>query len=191
MAGMAGDQAARGGAVSADGGAAPSGSAVGGELPRVHSPLSADEIVKRLDALARQGKLPGFAKGEGGVLFRTAAFSEPFDRELLARAEPAAGAAGSGAKGTTLRFSLRVLPRVPLIYAAVIGTTIWPGVWLTDSMLKTYFDWYKVETWWWYMPVTVLPLLWAMPRMWRKCARAAEESAREMIGKIAEGVGSV
>lgn len=159
-------------------------------LPVLRTPLSVDAAVKRLDALSRQGKLAGFQSGSGGggsvggVVFRTEAFAEPFDRELLASVQQA------DANGATFEFRLRLLPKMPLIFAVVIVLSIWPGVWLTDSMLRTYFSWYTIETWWWYLPLTILPLLWYVPSVWKKSKRMAHESALEVIAKMAKELGA-
>ncbi len=146
-------------------------------LPQIRTPLEPALIVKRLDVLARRGKLAGFAPGRGDVLFEVACFGEPFDRVLEARA------AREGTH-TLVRFSTRVLARVPAIFAAVTAITVWPGVWLTDSMLTTYFSWYRIPTWWWYIPLTVVPLFWMVPRMVRKSERACRESAAHQISAI-------
>jgi hypothetical protein len=165
----------------------PMKSAADAPLPVLRAPLSVDAAVKKLDALSRQGKLAGFQSGgdgRAGVVFSAAAFSEPFDRELLATVRQA------DANGATFEFRLRVLPKVPLIFAAVIVLSIWPGVWLTDSMLRTYFSWYTIETWWWYLPLTILPLLWYVPNTWKKSKRMAHESALEVIAKMAKELGA-
>jgi len=142
--------------------------------PALATPLDAAEVLRRLEALSRRGKLPGFEPGRDGALFTTAAFGEPFDHRLEARAE-----AG------TLRYSLRMLPKLPAIYAALIAFSIWPGVWLTDSMIRAYFDSYDFPTWIWYMPITVLPLPPMVLRMLRRSRAAASEHAAELAQRIA------
>lgn len=139
--------------------------------------LDQAEVLRRLEALSRRGKLPGFERGRDGVLFTTAAFGEPFDHRLEARA--------SGEGATTLRYSLRVLSRLPAIYAAVIVFSIWPGVWLTDSMIRAYFDSYEFPTWAWYLPLTVLPLPPMLIRMVRRSRASATEHAAELAERIA------
>lgn len=145
--------------------------------PDLATPLESAEVLRRLESLSRRGKLPGFEPGRGGVLFATAAFGEPFDHRLEARAE--------GAGPTTLRYSLRMLRRLPLIYTVVIALSIWPGVWLTDSMLRAYFDSYDYKTWMWYLPITVLPLPPMLVRMVRRSRAAAAEHAAELAERIA------
>lgn len=147
-------------------------------LPVLETNLSRDEIVEALDNAARRGRLPGFTTcGDG--LFRADAYANPFEHAVEARAEAADGV-------TRLRFRLVVLAKIPVVFAAVLVLSAWPGLPLTDSMLSTYSDWYAqhVETWWWYVPSLVLcvPAVWGMAK---KSRAAAGESAREAIGKIA------
>lgn len=142
--------------------------------PDLPTTLDGAEILRRLDALARRGQLPGFEVGRDGVLFTTAAFGEPFDHRLEARA----------ADGV-IRYSLRMLPRLPLIYAVIIALSIWPGVWLTDSMIRAYFESYDFPTWAWYLPLTVLPLPPMLIRMVRRSRVAAASHAAELAGRIA------
>ncbi|MDX2148222.1 MAG: hypothetical protein SFZ23_11940 [Planctomycetota bacterium] len=148
-------------------------------LPRVVTALTPDRVIQALDAQSKDGKLAGFRRVNSPTdLCAVAAFAEPFDREILISARPSSS-------GCELAFRMRLLPRVPLIFALVIAFSIWPGVWLTDSMLTTYFEWYTIETWWWYLPLTIVPLLWMIPRMWKKSSLEAAASAREVIAKVA------
>ncbi len=134
-------------------------------------------VQERLAALARRGKLPGFRTGKGDWPMACAAFGGPFDSELLMRLS-----------GRELHFSLRRLRKVPAIFAAVLAVTVWPGVILTDSLLRTYLEFYRAWPEWvtyaWYMPLTALPIPW----MWRKWAKQSRvralESALEMRGRI-------
>lgn len=150
-------------------------------LPSLESPLSPEAIIDRLDKLSKRGKLAGFAKGMPPTLFEAAAFGNPFDYRLLALASPAS-------PGTKLTFSLKLPPKVPIIYAIVIALSIWPGVWLTHSMLITYFSWYKLSmlgTCAWYMPITILPLPWMYKKQFVGSRLAAAADAAELIQKIA------
>lgn len=153
-----------------------------GRLPEVRTALSPPQIIERLETLARRGKLAGFRARPGGVLFEAECFAEPFDRVLEARAATAGGV-------TTLSFTVRLLWKAPAIFAVVTALTIWPGVWLTDSMLRMYFSWYRIPTWWWYVPVTVVPLFWMVPRMIGKSATLARESAAAQIAAISGALG--
>jgi hypothetical protein len=111
-------------------------------------------------------------------LFEIRELGAPFEHVIRARAE-----GGSGG-GTTLRFEMARLPRMPLIFVVVLALTVWPGVWITDSMLKTYFTWYTIETWWWYIPITVLPLPWAWRAIARKSALTAREDAAKAMATV-------
>lgn len=148
--------------------------------------LSPGEITARLESLARRGKLAGYespVKGVPGALFAAAAFGQVFDYRLVAHADT------PSEKGTMLRFSLVPVMRGPLIFWAAMALTVWPGVWLTDSMLTSYFSWYTIDTWKWYLPLTVLPL----PFMWRKMSKtslaAAVQHSSEQVEKIAQEIG--
>ncbi len=159
------------------------GSAVGAP-PGVRSRLSAGEILSRLDMAARRGKLPGYmARGESG--FVVTAFGEPFDHDLIGAID--AAPAGEGG-GSVVRFELRMRPKLPAFFVLVIALSVWPGVWLTHSMLVTYFSWYKIQTWWWYIPLTVVPLFWMVPRMLAKSREAVGVSTAEQVEKIREAV---
>lgn len=155
-----------------------------GRLAYVTTGLAPTRVLEKLDRLARDGKLAGFrALGTGG--FEVSAFGEPFDRRLVATMT---------ADGTRLRLDFRasLVARMPVIYALVIAVSIWPGVWLTHSMLATYWNWYgrwdQWVTWAWYMPLTIVPLFFVLPKMVRKSERACHEHAEEQIRKIAENV---
>lgn len=151
-------------------------------LPTITSPLPPTEVVARLDRLAKRGKLPGFEKqpgGEGdGGRFICDIFGAPFDRELVTQLSATASGGCEIANQSRLRLKL------PLIYAAVLIVTVWPGVWLTDSMLKIYFSWYTIETWWWYMPMCLL-MIPAVRKQWTTSQAVAAEEAAELLKKIA------
>lgn len=143
------------------------------------SPLDAVATLAKIRLHSRRGKLPNFAEVPGAARsFRIAAFGHPFDHVLTGVVTPSA-------TGSLIAFSLRMARRVPLIMGAIVLVTIWPGVWLTDSMLTTYFSGYEFATWMWYIPVTVLPI----PFMWRtwhtRSVREATEHAAESIAEIA------
>lgn len=174
-----------------------SGSAVApaGVPPGVQTMLTPGEVVDRVEALARRGKMPGFRRGSGGVLFSVEAFGKAFDYRLEARGESRDGG------GCLLRFALRPQRRTPILFGVILAATVWPGVWLTDSMLRTYFSWYQFSLWGeadrtmlvtclWYLPLTVLPI----PFFWRRTVKtsraAAAESARVLAERIRADVGA-
>lgn len=155
---------------------------LGDELPIVRTVLEPQAVVDRLEALARRGKLPGFDRTRN-ALFEVEAFAEPFDRVLIAQAARAPDGA------TLLHLRTRTLRKMPLLYILVTVLTIWPGVWLTDSMVHTYFPSWTFPTWAWYLPVTVLPLPWMARSMIRKSGALAHQSTKEQIARIAEAIG--
>jgi hypothetical protein len=159
----------------------PDGSPVQANLPGLAIGLGRDEILRRLDAAARRGKLAGFAARPDGDLFEVEAFSAPFDHVLIARlAED---------RGPRLAFRVRMLRKMPLIFAIVFVLTVWPGLPLTHSMLVTYFSWYQWGagiTAAWYLPLTVLPVLWWLPGAVKKSRAEAAGAATEQIHRLRE-----
>jgi hypothetical protein len=150
-------------------------------LPALTTGLGPEEIVRRLDGAARRGKLAGFVPRSGEDLFEVEAYSAPFDHVLVARL--------TGGPEARLAFRLRVLPKLPLIYAVVLVLTLWPGLPLTHSMLVTYFSWYRWGagvTAAWYVPLSVLPVLWWLPRAVRKSRAEAARAAKEQVLRLAE-----
>jgi hypothetical protein len=73
---------------------------------------------------------------------------------------------------------------MPIAMIIVSVLSVWPGVWLTDSMIRTYFPSYDYNTNLWYIPLTVLSLVWYGIGSWRRSAREARESAHEAMLKI-------
>ncbi|MEM1329957.1 MAG: hypothetical protein AAGG07_05295 [Planctomycetota bacterium] len=158
---------------------------VGSTLPKVRLSGSLDEAMRALETASKRGRMAGFAKGPGGdgPAFHTEAYAHPFERRLDAF-DDAAG------DQVTLRFETHLLKRMPLIWAAVLILTVWPGWPLTHDILSTYSDWYasNIQTWWWYIPLMILgvPGIW---KLWKRSAAQAHASALEMIGKIAAETG--
>jgi hypothetical protein len=101
------------------------------------------------------------------------------------------GEAETGEGGTRLRFRTLLPLRLPLAVGLVLVLSVWPGVWLTDSMLVTYWGWYGARvaalpwlTYAWYLPL-MLPLPWVYKRVLDRSNEAATRSARELIGRMA------
>ena len=154
-------------------------------LPTVESPLSSAEILAKLDAAARRGKLPGFERATGNALFRLADFGTPFESILEARATP-------NGPGCTLSFALRIKPAMPRVFLATLLLSVWPGVWLTDSMLRTYFSAYTMNFWWtcvWYLPLTLPFVPVAMKQANKRSRASARAEALLLIAKVQELVG--
>lgn len=148
----------------------------------IRTSLVTDQILSRLQALAKRGKLADFGVGgPDGALFHAAAFGATFDYHLLAFSQ-------RGTSGTELRFRLDRERRMPAIAAAVMVFTVFPGVLLSHAALVSWFTWYSLSGWGtaaWYLPLTALPLPLAWHSVARKSRVAAEESAREVVAKIA------
>lgn len=158
---------------------------------KLHTPLPPDVALQRLDEAARRGRLPGFAPQTGGDGFRLAAFGRPFDRVVIARLEPAPHG------GTYVHLRTRLSWPLPLAFAIVLAGTVWPGVWLTDSMLRTYFAFYDgwvtagpLATWMWYLPLCA-PLPWAYVHLLRRSEQAARCAARDAIRRVAAELSAI
>lgn len=157
---------------------------VWGEFAVPMSPEAATETLANVArALSKQGKLPGYRPGsrERADVVTFHGFGEPWDFEVSAKVEAAKSAEAKPAECSRVWFQGRVLPKSPTIFALVSIVSVWPGVWLTDSMLKVYFKSYTWNTYLWYIPLTVLPLPWMAWRMWTRSNRSAREHAAEKI----------
>lgn len=146
-------------------------------LPSLLTPLGPDAVLQRLHTASRRGRLPGFAPGQSDPLFRAAAFATPFDHELLASASPTPD-------GLRLTFRLRMLPRMPVIFAAALAASVWPGVHLVDQLIPVSWGWVSTHVYWWYLPLALLALL-AWPAAVRRSRAAARASALDAITRIA------
>ena len=141
---------------------------------RMRVPVHKDDAVWKLEVMSRRGRLPGFRREVGG--FSVAAHGTPFDKTLRMRAEGEAGA-----EGAVFKADLRLDRRMPSITLVIFVLTVWPGVMLTDSFLVGHFEFYArwydngdgLQTWWWYVPLTVVSLVMA-----RTTTTSAEEVAR-------------
>lgn len=154
------------------------------DLPAIECGLPPSEVLARLLARAKRGKLAGYAAlgtvaGSSGAHFRASVFGQPYDRELIG------SIASTPEGGSRVTFRSRLLTKLPAIMIVVTVLTFQPGLWLTDQMLKIYFDWYRIPTWWWYMPLVLLslPVLW---KQYTKSELAAAADARAVIEGIAE-----
>lgn len=164
------------------GSADPATSAVADPLA-LSTPLSPAEILAKLDAAARRGKLAGFTvspkRAPAGTLFEVEAYAVPFDGRLLCRAE-------AGASSTTLVFSKEVFRKMPLIWLVVLVVTIWPGLPLTENLIAQICPdgWWRYTAWW-YLPMTVPALPLGMWQAWRRSQVMMRASAAEMVENIA------
>jgi hypothetical protein len=147
-------------------------------LPSVATDLPAGEILRKLDAAARRGKLAGFQAGDAGgagPLFTVRDVGTPFDGEVVARL----------ADGR-LTFTTRLYRKFPAIFAAILVLSVWPGVWLMESLMNAYFPSIGEYTWWWYVPLTVLsgpPAMIGALKKSRAMLHADAVGAVEAVGK--------
>lgn len=157
----------------------------GASLPILSSPYSAPEIVARLDALARRGKLPGFQRTPNQpTLFEMTDFGTPFESVLAATATPSA-------VGTDLAFQSRMKRGTLWVFNIALIVSVWPGVWLTDSMIRTYFPSYPLSfggTCAWYLPLTILPAPLALLSALRRSRTTAHAEALSLITSIANAI---
>ncbi|MBK7405638.1 MAG: hypothetical protein IPJ41_13695 [Phycisphaerales bacterium] len=151
----------------------------GGELS-IATGLGGAEIIDRLRKAGRRGKLPGFDSKDARA-FRLDCDAVPFEHELRG------SIVDQGESGAVVRVRLARKPVIPAVFAITLVLTVWPGVWLTDSLMATYWSaygrWAESMPWLtyaWYLPTTALPLPW----MWRSLVRKSRAGAAESAGKI-------
>lgn len=150
-------------------------------LPSLPTSLTQAEVLARLLSLAKRGKLAGFAQRSDGPDFETEAHGTMFDFRLEATLNTGHGA-------SHLQFALRPVWKTPIFIAIVTILAAGPGLWLTHSMMLTYFSWYHLSLFWtavWYEGLTIIPMPWILLRAWQKSRTAATEHAKETIAKIA------
>jgi hypothetical protein len=152
-------------------------------LPRVITDLGAGQLQNALSLRAKQGKLAGYEK-RGERSFTLDAAGGLYERTLVATI---ISDTNDNDDHTEIWFEGRLKKTVPIVVIAVLIFTIWPGVWLTDSILGVWFNWYRLNIWWtsaWYIPLTLLavPAFWAQ---FRKSERESWDDAHKAIEKIA------
>ncbi len=148
-------------------------------LDTIATNQSADEVLRILQNMSKKGKLAGFAaQGPHGYI-AVAAHGTPFDSKLLIHHE-----------GDELRFDLQLIKMFPSIFFALLIITIWPGLPLTDGFMSS-FQWYEklvastgIKTWYWYLPLTILPAPFAWKSSIKKSKASAIMSAQETIENI-------
>lgn len=157
----------------------------------IETPLPPREVIDRLRAMSKKGKLPGFstegheAESGGAATCAVAAFGKPFDRDLVVRAEPAG-------EGSRVSFSFVWRRKLPGAFLAMLVLSVWPGVHLTDSLLNTWFRSYPNEFWVtcaWYLPLTIIPAPFAWKGAITKSERTTAEHAHETREKLAAVLG--
>ncbi len=142
-----------------------------------------DEAIWKLEVMSRRGRLPGFTRTMTGCA--VAAHGNPFDQILYFHALDDAG------KGSAFATELRFERKMPTIAAVIFIATIWPGVLLTDSFMRMHLEFYEkwtaggLQTWWWYVPLTAVGVVWAWFAAIKKSRETARASAVETLKKIA------
>ncbi len=147
-------------------------------LPTIPTDRSQAEVFGSLLKMSKQGKLAGYGYADGDESAVADAHGTPFDSDL--QIQVAEGA---------VRFSLKMRAKFPAIFAGLLIVTVWPGLPLTDSFMYS-FEWYErlmgesIETWMWYLPLTVLPIPFVWKSAIKKSKASAHEHALETIEKI-------
>ena len=148
--------------------------------PSLRTPLAPDAVLESLDRASRKGKLPGLRLDRAAHTFALSDFGRPFESVLTGTIAPDAPPAA----GSRIHLHSRVKPTLPIIYAVILVVTIWPGILLTDSMLKLYFSWYTIPTWWWYLPLTVPFSPWAWWKAWKQSRTSAAVEGAELVSTL-------
>ena len=155
--------------------------------------MSPTAVLKKLTKAARKGRLPEYeitqnVQGQHPGRFEVLIFGHPYDRTLLAEVH-------EEDEGSTIAFTTKLRWKFPIIMIVLIAITIWPGVWLTDSMFETYFasyPWFGWPTWVWWVIYEALVLI-AIPPLWKqytKSERKTAVEARDLIEKIGKELGT-
>jgi len=188
------------GIAAVDAGGTPPEVAASETLPILRSKLTAEGVLAALDAAARKGKLAGFSSEAGGAAgagtrtFRVVDFGKPFESRLIGVIEELKGPGGAAGMGdaagaaSRITFSIQMKMMMPVIFAVLLIVSVWPGILLTDSMLKLYFSWYTIWTGWWYYPLTVPFVPIAFLKAWRTSVASGKAEAAEIVQGISEVV---
>lgn len=154
--------------------------------PPLETPLEPVQIVRALEQAARRGHLPGLitapGAAPGGPLFSVQDFGAPFESIMSATAHAAPGG------GTRLQWSMRLKRRLPAVFLIVLISTVWPGWWLTDSLLRTYFTAYDYTTWMWYVPLTAPFVPFAMWTAVKRSRASARTEADRLIARVRDAL---
>ncbi len=149
-------------------------------LPSVTASISRGDVFEKLGKASRRGRLPGYRDRAAQSQFDLDAFGQPFDHLLV-------GSVHEDGAGVRIDFTSSAKPRLPVIFALILIATIWPGLPITDSLIPGEWGWWP--TWWWYLPLTILPLPFIVPKIWKRSQTAARSEAHAMIAKVAHETG--
>ena len=168
------------------------------EPPTISDPLRPDGVVvtsgltkaeafAALERAGRRGRLPGFSRLDGDA-FRLDCDAVPFEYEIVGRV-----ASETDPETAGCRFAVSVGRKriMPIVFAATLIFTVWPGVWLTDSLIATYWPtygrWTESMPWLtyaWYLPIAALPLPWVWKVLVTRSAAMARDSARAQVAAV-------
>lgn len=136
-------------------------------LPSIATGMNASAVFAALSKMSKRGKLAGFEYNGGPGAAIADAHGTPFDSDLVIEYT----------KGE-VQFSLQLRKKMPGIFMALLLVSVWPGLPLTDSFMFN-FEWYErlmgesIQTWMWYLPLTVLPI----PFVWKSALKKSKASA--------------
>jgi hypothetical protein len=157
-------------------------------LPDVILPVPDERLISCLDAMARKGRLAGFAAlaPGAGARFSAAAIGSPFEGDVRGTCVP-----GAPEGQTRVRFAARVRPTMFWIGAIILVLTVWPGVVLTESLVASNFPNSSAweYTWYWYIPMTAPFVPWALWSAWKRSTASVRESSRKVIAQLAKELG--
>ena len=155
-------------------------------LPQVRSPLAPGAVVDRLQRTSQQGKLPGFIRERSGSDgFEVTALGTHFDHRVRC-------AVGQTNEGSVIHGRGERPWRPIAVVWAIVILTLWPGVWITHSMLVTWFGWYRLELWGtaaWYVPLTLLaiPAVLKVQRASDVASWAHAHETLDLIARVCDG----
>ena len=151
-------------------------------LPDIVTDVSPGEIAERLSKASRRGDVSGFER-DGSSWYITR-FGAPFESML----RPTVEAHGDGSRIT---FTRSLKPVMPAVFAVVTVLTVWPGVWLTESLIASMFaesSFWKYTTWW-YLPLAIVGGAWGLWAAWRQSNSTGDREGAERVEKIARVLG--
>lgn len=170
---------------------APLSDPVAGHVTRFTTPLPPESALAALARAGRRGRLPGFTNLQDNT-FRLDCDAIPFEHEIRGVIEAETAPEPSPANAASrVTLSVRRKPLMPTAFAVTLILTVWPGVWLTDSLIATYWAtygrWTESMPWLtyaWYLPLTALPLPWLWKSLTVKSAAMARESALTQLKAV-------
>ena len=136
-----------------------------------------DEDQRKNAEFVPGGKLLRYKPAAEG--FHALAYGWVYDFDLVAAFTPQ----GSG---TSVKLRSRSDPRCRGSLRRQLLLSVFPGVWVTHSMLSVYFSWYPgelAEDLRWYLPVSILPIPWVWKGRWTG-RESPRRSGLELIERI-------